>query len=85
MYDPTEFIGNFWFGYVSRHCAHDYMQGSPLIEKLNPLRYAIGFGSKRPCRLVWNRNAWMQRKWSNFHWWLWKRHYRAIFGWGKRS
>lgn len=83
MFDPTEFIGNFWFGYVVRHCRTDYMQGSPLIERLNPLRYEIGFGEKRPCRFAWNRKAWMLMKWSNFNWWLWKRRYRAIFGYRK--
>lgn len=80
MFDPTEFLGNFWFGYVSRHCKTDYLWGSPLIERLNPLRYEIGFGRKRPARFVWNRKAWMQRVWSNFHWRLWKRRWIELKG-----
>lgn len=73
MYDPTEFLGNFWFGYISRHCRADYMRGSPLRERLNPLRYEIGFGTKRPCRFVWNRKAWLNSAWSNFTWRLYRK------------
>lgn len=78
MFDPTEFVGNFWFGYITRHCRMDYTQGSPIIERLNPLRYEIGFGRTRPCRFVWNRKAWMQRVWSDMNWKLWKRQYYAF-------
>lgn len=85
MYDPTEFIANGRLGYVVRHCKADYMQGSPLIERLNPLRYEIGVGASRPCRFKWNRDAWMLRAWANFNWWLWKRRYRDIFGYPRQS
>lgn len=80
MYDPTEWVGDFWFGYVCRHCRTDYMRGSPLIERLNPLRYEIGLGRKRPCRIVINRKGRWARKWSDFNWWLWKRRYRRFRG-----
>lgn len=73
MYDPTEWIGGGSLGYIMRHCRADYYQGSPLIERLNPLRYEIGFGPHRPARFVWNRKAWMNTRWANFNWWLWKR------------
>ena len=75
MYDPTEWVGDYWFGYIMRHCKTDYIHGSPMRERLNPLRYQIGFGRKRPARFIWNKDAWMQRKWSKFNWWLWKRRY----------
>lgn len=75
MFVPNEFVGNFWFGYIIRHTKTDYLQGSPLIERLNPLRYEIGIGRDRPCVIVLNRKAWMQREWSNFNYWLWKRRY----------
>lgn len=80
MFCPSEFVGNFWFGYITRHTRCDYYQGSPLIERLNPLRYEIGFGRSRPCRVVWNRKGWLHLRWSNFNWWLWKRRYREAFG-----
>lgn len=62
MYDPTEWVGDYWFGYIMRHCKTDYIHGSPMRERLNPLRYQIGFGRKRPARFIWNKDAWMQRK-----------------------
>jgi hypothetical protein len=68
MFDPSEFVGNFWFGYITRHCRSDYMRGSPLAERMNPLRYEIGIGRHRPCRFVWNRDAWMQRRFANLIW-----------------
>lgn len=45
-------------------------------EVLNPLRYELIIGRWR-----WNNEAWLNRKWSNFNWWLWKRKYREVFGW----
>lgn len=67
MFDPTEVIA--WRGhfYIVRHCRTDYMRGSPLIEKLNPLRYEIGFRLHRNGPLVvrFNRNGTLAGKWSN--------------------
>ena len=83
MFDPTEFIVGGKYGHIVRYCRTDYMQGSPLIERLNPLRYEIGIG-KRPSRFVWNRQGKLAIKWTNFNWWLWKRRYRDIFGYPER-
>lgn len=80
MFDPTEFIVSARWGYIVRHTRTDYYRGSPLIERLNPFRYEIGIGRGRPCRFIWNRKAWMQRRWSNFNWWLWKRRWREWRG-----
>ena len=49
------------------------------VERLNPLRYQIGFGRGKTGASPWNKDAWMQRKWSKFNWrWLWKRRYVAF-------
>ena len=73
---PTEFSAQLLDADpILRHCKTDYIHGSPMRERLNPLRYQIGFGRKRPARFIWNKDAWMQRKWSKFNWWLWKRRY----------
>jgi hypothetical protein len=77
MFDPTEWVCGGRWGYIMRHCRTDYMQGSPLIERMNPLRYQIGIGRKRPCRFIWNKGGWMVRAWSDLNWRLWKRRYRA--------
>ena len=73
MYCPTEWVGDFWFGYIVRHCKTDYMQGSPLSERLNPLRYEIGIGRDRPVWFVINRGGKLARKWSNFTWRLYRK------------
>lgn len=64
MFDPTEFVAGGERYHVVRYCRTDYMQGSPLIERLNPLRYEIGIG-KRPNRFIWNRHGRLAVKWSN--------------------
>lgn len=67
MFDPTEVIC--WRGhlYICRHCKTDYMQGSPLAEKLNPLRYEIGvrFTRHGPLRIRINRGGKWARNWAN--------------------
>ncbi|MFN3456918.1 MAG: hypothetical protein ACK4Z8_05005 [Novosphingobium sp.] len=67
MFDTSEVIA--WRGhfYICRHCRTDYRQGSPLIEKLNPLRYEIGFRLSRngPLIVRFNRKGALARKWSN--------------------
>ena len=78
MFDPTEWIGDYWFGYVCRHCKTDYIHGSPLRERLNPLRYTIGFGQQRPCKYVWNRGGKLALKWSNFTWELYRKRLTSL-------
>lgn len=68
MFDPTEVICWRGYLYVCRHCKTDYMQGSPLSERLNPLRYEVGirFARNGPLRIRINRKGGLARKWSNF-------------------
>jgi hypothetical protein len=68
MFDPTEFVIDCRYGYVVRHCRADYMRGAPLRERLNPLRYEVGIGRSRPCSIVLNKKAWMQRKFADALW-----------------
>lgn len=64
MFDPTEFICGGRYGHVVRYCRTDYMQGSPICERLNPLRYEIGIGV-RPRRFIWNSRGHLALKWAN--------------------
>jgi hypothetical protein len=70
MFDPTCFIVDSRFGFIVRHEGADYMRRShvPLGKRLNPLRLEIGIGRGRPCAIVLNKGAWMQRKFSDFIW-----------------
>lgn len=57
---------------VTRHEGQDYLQGSPLRVRLNPLRYQLGIGRPGRRRYVnlggrWNRQV------SNLAWCLWGR------------
>jgi hypothetical protein len=67
MFDPNHFVLDTRYGYIVRHEGCDYMQRSyvPLSVRLNPLRLTVGMGRGRPCRVVINENAWMQRAFSN--------------------
>jgi hypothetical protein len=68
MHDTTEVVISARHGYVTRHCKADYHRATPLVEVLNPLRYEIGIGRRRPCRIVWNRDGMLHVKWANFWW-----------------
>lgn len=68
--------------YIQHHGVGDVpWEHRSVSERYNPLRYSIGIRTTKnePPRLRINKNAILQRKWSNFNWWLWKRRYRAIF------
>lgn len=64
MFDPTEFVWGGRYGHVVRYCSRDWLQGSPMRERLNPLRYEIGIG-KRPRRLVINRHGRLAVRFAN--------------------
>lgn len=65
MFDPTEFIYGNRYCHITRYCSRDWLQGSPLRERLNPLRYEIGIG-KRPRRIIINRRGRAAITFANF-------------------
>ena len=65
MFDPTEFICGNRYCHIVRYCSRDWLQGSPMRERLNPLRYEVGIG-KRPGRVVINRSGRAAIKFANF-------------------
>lgn len=58
MFCPDRMIVNARWGYVSRFESYDFKRGErvPWRIRLNPLRYTIGIGRRRPCWLVINRH-----------------------------
>ena len=68
MFDPSEVVLDRWRIWVCRYCRTDYAQGSPLRERLNPLRYEIGLRPSRYGPVKWriNRRGQWAVRWSNF-------------------
>lgn len=67
MYCPETVLMSGGRVYICRHESADHYQGTPLLEKINPLRYQVCIG-KGPGRYRWrwNDNAHLWRKWCNF-------------------
>jgi len=63
MFCSTRMVLDTRWGYVSREESCDYTRREdvPLKVKLNPLRYEIGIGRRRPCRIRINKGkrAWL--------------------------
>lgn len=72
MFDPTSFLANGRWGYICVHTGADY-NWPPRRILFNPLRWQIGIGRTRPCRIVINKDGRWHRHLSNLTWRLWRR------------
>jgi hypothetical protein len=72
MFDPTSYLASGRWGYICVHTGADY-NFPPKHILYNPLRWQIGIGRTRPCKIVINKGGMLQRKWSNFARRLWPR------------
>lgn len=67
MFDPSEVVYNGRYLWVCRYCSTDYVHGSPLRKRLNPLRYEIGIRANPKSGPRWRINPkgrWAI-KWAN--------------------
>ena len=74
MFCPHSVVHDGNYVYVLRHERSDYYSGAPISERLNPLRYEITFFPRRPYLITLNKDAWLNLKWANFNWHLWRKH-----------
>jgi len=76
MFDPTCFIADGKWGYIMVHTGADYNH-TPARVRFNPLRWQVGLGSHRPCRIILNKGGSLHRRLSNLTWRLWRKRLHA--------
>lgn len=79
MFCPHTIIYNSKYLYVVRHEKSDYHHGTPLGQRLNPLRYQITIFPRTPHRITINKGGRLNILWSTINWYLWKRHVWRYF------